>query len=151
MAFARGEVGPADGDGVGTHDLDLEVARAHRHGDAEHAATGPGDGHVDGQRFEWHGPHQLDRQPGDAELVARAALDDPCHQCGDRAAVLMARIPRSAGVLGGEEIGTARCEQRLVGHPCEPTGQHVWTESAGAPRIVRWRFGPDEGPARPAA
>jgi hypothetical protein len=117
VALAAGQVGVPHRHRVGPHDLGLEVAGADRHADAEHPAPWPGHVDVDGQAFDRHGPHQLERQPGQAEAVARPPLDRPRDERGDRATVLMAGVPRAPGVPGRDEVGAAGLVQRLDGHP----------------------------------
>jgi hypothetical protein len=122
---------PAHGDRVGPHDLDLEVAGAERDRDAEHPPPRPGHGDVDRQRLEGDRPHELERQPGDGELGAGRALDRAGHQGRDRTAVLVARVPRPPGVLGGDIVGARVACTAALRTSAETNGRSPLRENAG--------------------
>jgi hypothetical protein len=117
VTLARGQLGPPDRHGVGPDHLGLLVAGADRHGQPQHPAAGPGHDQVEGQALQRHRPHQLQREAGQAELVARGPLDGAGTQRRHRAPVLVERVPGPTGVLRGYEVGAARLVQRLGGHP----------------------------------
>src|SRR4029450_3062451 len=89
---------------------------------------------VDGQALDGHRTHQFEREPGEAEAVARPPLDRPGGQRGHCAAVLVAGIPRPPGVPGRDEVGAAGLEQRLDGHPRSlPDGRSGPVSPGGQP------------------
>ena len=143
---------------VGADHLDLEVTGAERHRRCRDPVAGPRDRDVDGERLQRYRPHQLHGQAGHGEARTGGLFGGAGDERGHGTAVLVAGIPRTAGVLGGDEVGP-RGEQRLVGHrrtfpeisgrsplsrcPQAPDGQAdgcstTLTERMTSPWAIRW-------------